>query len=697
MITPLAFLSGWIRAGTAAGCIITAGFLVAFPQSRPARRSIALFLFLVGLNQAMESLRSFAIGPSGLEATFAAVGASLDPVAFWALATAWFAPRGFPGRRWLPFVATAGIVLAVGEVGVGFIILFGAGLSAGALAIPLTVFTVVVYTAALLGSLPRRGPAEGAAERLLFYAFSLAVVPSFASLLMLISPNGGITAYPIGRFLLLLLPAFGAAFVYGSGRRAAQVDRAHLGRGLVTGFALAWVINSGSIYVLVGPIFGIPLGPGTPANPTYDFLVFFVGACGAAIRWFAFTVLVTVAALRFDVFGMPLGMRRRAAKTLVALWIFVATSLALFVVEYAATGNEAFDLPEATALLAVLIGAIALANPLGDTASPLLGAPRREDGPGRRAFVEAVLRQATVENRLDELEALLLQPGWTDGDRVAFAATITAARDDDPLRVGGTLARRYQIRSVLARGGATITYRAWDDWVHRDVVAKEVFHGATDAPLALREAQMVGTVQHPAVVTLFDVVRRGSSTVLVFEHIPGGSLGARVAREGRLPGEEAARLADDVLAALEALHAKGVVHRDVKPSNILLTADGRAKLSDFGLARLDRDATRVEFSLPQAAGTPGYIAPEILRGEVATPQSDLWSLGQVLRNVTQRPLEAPVEAVIDKATSNEMGKRWTTATVMRAALAHACHRTIPDPAGAPTVSAPSRPRAPGSI
>src|SRR5262249_37159212 len=132
----------------------------------------------------------------------------------------------------------------------------------------------------------------------------------------------------------------------------------------------------------------------------------------------------------------------------------------------------------------------------------------------------------------------------------------------------------------------------------------------------LREAQVLARVHHPNVVVVYDAGDDGGQLFLVMELVDGGDLARQLAQRGRLEVDQAIRVVDGVLAALEALHAAGIVHRDVKPANVLLTGDGTVKLSDFGIARpLDAATLTVHGAV---LGTPAYLAPEHTQGGVAT-------------------------------------------------------------------------------
>ncbi len=203
-----------------------------------------------------------------------------------------------------------------------------------------------------------------------------------------------------------------------------------------------------------------------------------------------------------------------------------------------------------------------------------------------------------------------------------------------PLAPGSRLAGRYRVGESLGRGAFGRVFLARDELLGRAVVLKEIGGGDADAgaeEAAVREARLASLVRHPNVVVVLDVIARPGRAVIVAEHVPGGSLAGRLARDGPFPAAEGLAMMDGLLAGLAALHAAGVVHRDLKPSNVLLAADGSARIADFGIARERRGTTVLDEASDVVAGTPAYMSPEQRRGEVATPASDLYASGRAGR------------------------------------------------------------------
>jgi serine/threonine protein kinase len=173
---------------------------------------------------------------------------------------------------------------------------------------------------------------------------------------------------------------------------------------------------------------------------------------------------------------------------------------------------------------------------------------------------------------------------------------------------------------------------ARDETLGRDVAIKRIgtAPGSESADLtrAQREARLAARLNHPHVVAVFDLITEGDERWLVMEYVEGVTLSGLVEREGALTPDQASPLIRQAADALTAAHAAGIVHRDVKPSNILVTEDGQVKLSDFGIARAEADASLTQTGL--VTGSPAYLAPEVASGQMATTASDVWSLGATL-------------------------------------------------------------------
>ena len=193
------------------------------------------------------------------------------------------------------------------------------------------------------------------------------------------------------------------------------------------------------------------------------------------------------------------------------------------------------------------------------------------------------------------------------------------------------IAGRYTLEREIGRGGSGTVHLALDEVLHRQVAMKRIgmIPGSDNAELerAEREARLAAALNHPHVVSVFDLVDDGDVRWLVMEYVDGQTLSQHVRSSGPLDMTEAATLLGQTADALAEAHGNGIVHRDVKPSNILI-AGGVAKLNDFGIARSADDASLTQTGL--VTGSPAYLAPEVASGSSATPASDVWSLGATL-------------------------------------------------------------------
>ncbi|GAA1940325.1 serine/threonine-protein kinase [Nocardioides hwasunensis] len=193
------------------------------------------------------------------------------------------------------------------------------------------------------------------------------------------------------------------------------------------------------------------------------------------------------------------------------------------------------------------------------------------------------------------------------------------------------IAGRYTLGREIGRGGSGTVHLAHDEVLGRTVAVKRigVMPGSENAHLERvgREARLAAALNHPHVVSVFDLVAEGEVHWLVMEYVDGDPLSETVRSSGPLEATEAAALLAQAADALTDAHAAGIVHRDVKPSNILV-AHGVAKLGDFGIARSADDASLTQTGL--VTGSPAYLAPEVASGSSATPASDVWSLGATL-------------------------------------------------------------------
>jgi hypothetical protein len=195
------------------------------------------------------------------------------------------------------------------------------------------------------------------------------------------------------------------------------------------------------------------------------------------------------------------------------------------------------------------------------------------------------------------------------------------------------IGHRYRVDERLGRGGMATVYAATDLTLARAVALKLPSWNAEDEPRTAerfhREAKAAAALHHPNIVTVYDVTEYDGVTVLVMQRVDGPTLASRIRDHGPLPVREATDVAAQICDALAAAHGAGIVHRDVKPSNVLHAADGIVKLSDFGIAR----AAEASLTMTSVHGSAAYIAPEQARGERPDPRSDLYALGCTLFEV----------------------------------------------------------------
>jgi beta-lactam-binding protein with PASTA domain/predicted Ser/Thr protein kinase len=276
---------------------------------------------------------------------------------------------------------------------------------------------------------------------------------------------------------------------------------------------------------------------------------------------------------------------------------------------------------------------------------------------------------------------------------------------------GTVLAGRYRIGERIGGGGMALVYRAEDLQLGRDVAVK-VLRGqfGSDEEFVRRfrrEAQNAASLSHPNVVQIYDVGRDEEHYFIVMELVEGKTLKALIQQQGPLPIREAVRIAVEILAALEHAHTHRIVHRDIKPHNILIAKDGRVKVTDFGIARAT--TTDTVTNTGSIMGSAHYFSPEQANGQPTGEKSDIYSMGVVLyemvtgtlpfqgdspitvalKHIRERPAppshlngEVPVEldAIIMRALEKEPADRFPSAAAMREALEqfaadHAAGRT----------------------
>ena len=201
---------------------------------------------------------------------------------------------------------------------------------------------------------------------------------------------------------------------------------------------------------------------------------------------------------------------------------------------------------------------------------------------------------------------------------------------------GELIAGRYRLTSHLGSGAMGVVWQARDERLHRAVAIKQLLlptelsdNEADEANRrAMREARITARLHHPHAIAVYDVVDHDGQPFLIMEYLPSRSLATVLSIQGALPPDTVARIGSQIASALAAAHQAGIVHRDIKPGNVLLTDDGIAKITDFGIAHAVGDVTVTATGI--LAGTPAYLAPEVAQGNSADFSSDVFSLGSTL-------------------------------------------------------------------
>jgi serine/threonine protein kinase len=202
------------------------------------------------------------------------------------------------------------------------------------------------------------------------------------------------------------------------------------------------------------------------------------------------------------------------------------------------------------------------------------------------------------------------------------------------------LGDRYVLLDQLGAGAMGVVWRARDELLHRDVAVKQLLlsdvepHESHEAvQRAMREGRIAARLQHPNAIAVYDVVVEAGKPCLVMEYLPSKNLSAILDERGPMPPLEAARVGSLAAAALAAAHEAGIVHRDIKPGNVLIGREGAVKITDFGISRALGDVAVTKTGM--LAGTPAYLAPELARGADPAPPSDMFSLGATIYAMTE--------------------------------------------------------------
>lgn len=545
---------------------------------------------------------------------------------------------------------------------------------------------------------------------LLVVGFGVAIVPRVAlAMIPILDALLGGLAPPIHMYVrvgaaLLVLAAAYAYTTRGLGpEEAPSVRRALRAMSLLVGAILAtWVLieTTGRWLERSG------------ADPsTWRALVAYLNAYVFSLRWIVFGLVVGYALLRYQLFDVDTRMRRvarlAAAATVLGLLAGGAIAAGAILKPLAVTADPGTLLALFTL---VVVAPLAARWASREVDRRLPAAPTgREARQARRlevyrAALEGAMRGGEVPaEATDELTALRRDLGITDeqGEVLVGLARLDASgRRRGALVENGRLAGRYDLGPVLGQGGFGRCRLARDALLGRDVVVKEVPRLSDEPASALLEARAAGRLNHPNIVTVHDILEGPGTSYLVMEHIEGGNLRTHLAR-GPIERAMAMRILNDMLLGLDAAHERGIVHGDLKPENVLLTADGRAKLADFGSAASAPTAgTLVSLPTRASGGTLLYMAPEQVEGDGPSLASDLYALAAIAHEmlvgehyfelrgkgdfqireaiVRAPPLAARGERLstalhdwLARGLARRPAERWASASRMRLALARA--------------------------
>lgn len=674
----------------AAASLISAGFAALVLGSRPSRAAnqfLAFFLVLISANQGIEALRAMTTDPDRFVLLFrlANVTAFLDPFILYYFASI-FPERNRLNRSWaVGLVAvTCGAMLTTTTWILPPSLVHRPSLwvSLGWAAITSIIYTVVLIHV-LKAIIDREEPV---AYDALFPALCVATIPTWPRV-------GGVIAHLVNTpepfssavvgtgNLWLLLPALvltaGLALVAWRHRDRFPESQTLVFGGLGVSLLVLIAARGAQIWWALVDVTGASVATLPAWIPP--------ASTGTALRWLVFGLSVSMALLRHRVLDLSLTTRRRTARIVVGAGLLFVGLTSLHVIDRAIGTDGGGFL--ATGDLLILGAVVLLTQGFRDTVDRVAARVYELPVPGDRqasvAAYEAGIQQVLLEGGAPSTDpelARLREELELDEGTAEILRNLASAGAGALLQPGQLVEGRYRIRQFLGRGGSGRSFLARDELLEREVAIKEIIHDTPeDREAVLHEARVAGSLNHPNVVTVHDVIAQPAASLIVTEFLASGSLQDRLENRGPLAPGEMVGVIDGVLAGLEAIHEHGIIHRDLKPANVLLTADGTPKLADFGTARRERGVTVDLAEGDLVRGTPAYMAPEQRHGKIATPRSDLYAVGLLARRCAKEGLPCPVEEVLDRALAHVPEDRWPSATAMREALRGAAEGTVARP------------------
>lgn len=662
----------------AAAALVTTTFGAFVLAGRPRRTAnlfLAFFLFLIAGNQYAEAIR--ALGGWGASpdtwARIAAAFAFLDPFALFYFLSVFPERNRLNQPRWLALAGLGPLVLAAAvpflnltpEVGSASLVAFSAW----------ALVTALVYSAGLVQALETLADQGSPGMRALVPALCMAVVPAWQRVLRV--PLGYPSDSVLGldgsnqTLITLVLPTLAAVAIAAYGLREGcrnRPCRRTVLLGALAGLGMVFATNLSTVVAVLSLTGLVSYGPPPSWLPP--------SSAGTALKWLAISALLSSALLKHRMLELSLAMRRRAARGLVGGCAALAVLGGTLLVADATAATELAPAASVTVLfLVVWVSTEGFRRLVDVVAQAVYGVPR----PGDRAQAIQAYR-AGVQQALEEQRALASDAGLArlrdelglDPGTADTIERMAQSPGNGPVSPGSLLEGRYRIREFLGGGSSGRLVLARDELLDRDVALKEVLHERPeDGDRVLEEARAASRVNHRNVVTVHDVLARPGSSVIVSEHVPGGSLRDRLEASGPLPLDETLRLVDGILSGLEAIHGEGIAHGDLKPANVLVTDQGTPRIVDFGTARVPGDRSTVRGLEGVTEGTPPYMAPERRRGGQPTVAGDLYAVGVILEECLGERVPESVAGVVERSQRDDPGRRFASASQMR--------RALPDP------------------